>query len=92
MNIFKDSSFKGGRIQLDGTHYEGCNFEDCAIVYAGGQLPILINNGFSNCRWQFEGSAERTIAFMSQLYSGGATVLVEQMFEQIRRAAAEASK
>ena len=71
-------------IAFDGNDYDGCQFDECEIVYSGGTLPKLTNNSFKNCGWAFDDAAARTIQFMTGLYAGGARELIEGTLENIR--------
>jgi hypothetical protein len=70
---------------LDGKEYRGCEFRGCTLVYNGGQLPVLVENHFIDCGWQFGEAAERTIRFMAGLYTQpGSRQLIENTLDLIR--------
>jgi hypothetical protein len=73
---------------LDGNEYVDCTFNDCQIVFGGGDLPGIVNCQFNNCRWQFANAAERTLKFMRQVYHGmgaGGAEIVEATLNAIRQ-------
>lgn len=35
---------------LDGNAYDNCKFENCQIVYGGGEIPRIANCQFANCQ------------------------------------------
>ncbi len=73
---------------IDGNHYNNCRFENCKMVYRGGDIPRISGCHFQNCQWQFEEAAERTLLFMRQLYHGmgaGGSQLVEATLSQLRQ-------
>jgi hypothetical protein len=73
---------------IDGNTYTDCRFENCKLVYRGGEIPRISGCHFENCQWQFEDAAERTLIFMRQLYHGmgpGGAQLVEATLAQLRQ-------
>jgi len=81
---FEKQTFADTSIVIDGNEYVGCRFSQCEIIFAGGSLPNLTNNSFTDCRWTFDGPAGRTVQFMKALYEGGGKGLVEATFDNIR--------
>jgi hypothetical protein len=72
---------------IDGNQYVNCRFENCQLVFSGGELPTINSCHFDNCRWQFEEAAERTLLFMKNLYHGmgpGGVELIEATLNAIR--------
>lgn len=80
--------FEGETVELDGGEFVGCTFEECELVYRGGELPRRVEeNTFRDCRWRFEDAAGRTVRFMSALYrglGGHGEKIVERTFDHIR--------
>jgi len=73
---------------IDGNHYVDCRFENCTLVFRGGEVPRITGCHFENCQWQFEDAAERTLLFMRQLYHGmgaGGAQLIEATMAQLRQ-------
>jgi hypothetical protein len=60
-------AFEGQTIRVDGQQFEGCTFTGCKILYGGGYVR-LINNNFTDCEWEFDGSASRTLEFLMGVY------------------------
>ena len=84
---FEATTFLEQAVPLDGNEFIECHFENCSLVYSGGLLPDLLRCSFINVTWSFSDGAARMVEFMACLYhspSEGATLLVEQTFEQIR--------
>jgi hypothetical protein len=84
----EDSTFAHEPVQMDGNTYRNCRFEQCTLIYSGGEIPRLENNSFTECRWVFDGAALRTMAFLRDLnYYGaaGGRALVDSTFETIMR-------
>lgn len=84
---FKDQSFVGKTIALDGSAFTSCVFSKCTMIYSGGEIPVLGGCRFEDCSWQFGGCAANTIAFLSGMYQGGFDRLIETTFHEIRRGA-----
>lgn len=73
---------------IDGNQYDNCRFENCTMVYRGGEIPHISGCQFDNCSWQFDGAAERTLLFMRQLYHGmgaGGAQLIEATLDALRQ-------
>ena len=85
MNV-EDSAFDHEPVHVDGNSYRNCHFEQCTLIYSGGEIPRLENNSFTECRWVFDGAAVRTMAFLRDLYhrgGEGGRALVDNAFETI---------
>jgi hypothetical protein len=80
----ENSTFEGVDVVLDGNEYVGCVFRRCTLVFSGSAGVALQNNRIEDCSWRFDGAAQRTLAFMSALYQGGAIDLIEKTFDTIR--------
>jgi hypothetical protein len=83
-------SFQGERVLIEGNEYIDCRFENCVMVFSGGDEKSLISRcGFgSGVMWTFEGPAQRTIQFLAAMYHGigaGGREQVEEIFAAIRR-------
>jgi hypothetical protein len=70
MNRNIENYYDGVRVVLDNSLFEKCTFKDCTLVYTGSGPVGLLNNKFINPRWQFEGQAANTIAFLKGLHDG----------------------
>ena len=73
---------------IDGNQYTECRFENCQLIYRGGEIPRISQCHFENCTWQFEEAAERTLLFMKFLYLGmgtGGKDLIEATLAAIRQ-------
>lgn len=71
-------------VALDGKVFDGCDFQRCRMVYKGGQPPKIVGCNFSDCLWEFEGAAAQTLTFLTGLYHGGFSAVVESTFENLR--------
>jgi hypothetical protein len=81
-------SFSNASETIDGNIYTDCRFDNCKLVYRGGEMPRISGCHFENCQWQFEDAAERTLVFLRQLYHGmgpGGAQLVEATLAQLRQ-------
>ena len=85
MTDYIGRTYEGEQIELDGNTYTDCRFDNCVLIFKGGDLPSLKDNVFSECGWQFDGAAARTLAFMTAMYHGGGRELIEQTFENVRQ-------
>lgn len=81
-------TFSSASETIDGNTYTDCRFDNCKLVYRGGEMPRISGCHFENCQWQFEDAAERTLVFLRQLYHGmgtGGAQLVEATLAQLRQ-------
>lgn len=88
MTDYEAQTFTNEQVHLDGNNFTNCYFENCNLVYSGGELPNLVRNELVQTTMSFGGSASRTIQFMRAIYHGfGETGrdLIDNTFEQIMR-------
>lgn len=88
MTDYEGQTFTNEQIHLDGNSYTNCYFENCNLIYSGGELPNLVGNELVQTTMSFGESASRTIQFMRAIYHGfGETgrELIDNTFEQIMR-------
>ena len=71
-------------IFLDGSTFKNCKFRKCHLVYSGLQGVALDGCDFEGVTWAFEGPAKNIVNFLTALYAGGATQLIENTFQHIR--------
>jgi hypothetical protein len=70
----KHCTFKNAIVHVDGHAYRSCRFEQCRLVYAGGDLPSMIDCTFEGCSWRLVGAAGRTLRLLQAMIArGGAT-------------------
>lgn len=87
--IAHNKKFHDTTVVLDGSTFAGCTFDRCMLIFSG-LLPVHLEGcGFNECKWSFSGPAANTVGFMSAVHAmgGGATQLIEQTFENIRKQA-----
>lgn len=68
---------------VDGKEYVDCKFNQCTLIYKGGEIPKMTKCQFTNCDWQFQESAARTLVFMANLYHGGAQHVIDGFIQRI---------
>ena len=81
-------TFSSASETIDGNTYTDCRFENCKLLYRGGDMPRISGCHFENCQWQFEDAAERTLVLLRQLDHGmgtGGAQLVEATLAQLRQ-------
>jgi hypothetical protein len=66
MQVIEHWTPKGETIYMDGKRYLNCIFTECKIVYGGGDV-MWENTQFVNCQLVFDGAAQRTIAYLTNL-------------------------
>jgi hypothetical protein len=60
--------FEGQTVVLDGQVFKACDFRNCRLVYKGGETVEMDLCNISDCRFDFEGDALRTVTFMQAMY------------------------
>jgi hypothetical protein len=83
--LFKNRKFKSTHVHLDGNEYHNCEFQKCEIAFAGTEVVGLSDCHFEECTWVFLGAADKTIGFLTALYTQPAfRPLVEATLHNIR--------
>lgn len=76
-------TFSHETVVLDGQEFSDCEFRDCRLVYAGGQVPTFANCAFHACEWKFDEAAGRTLAYLKLVWSVGEKSTVQAMIKDI---------
>lgn len=83
---FIGTEFVGERLPLDGIEYNGCRFDRCTLVYAGGELPKLIDCEMTDTPFAFEGPAARTVEFLQAITNvPGGDLIIRATFPKLFR-------
>lgn len=64
---YKNETFEGVTVELDGNSYEGCTFDDVLFVFGGGDLNIK-DCGIGSFRFQFTGQLANGLYALYQLF------------------------
>lgn len=64
---FSETTFTNTRVDLDGTDYFGCFFNNCVMVYSAEGPVTLSRCSFNECVWELNGSAARTVDFLRSI-------------------------
>jgi hypothetical protein len=86
MTMVKDQKLERQDVLLDDNEFINCDFENCKMIYKGGQLPKLQQCRFALCSWQLDEAAQRTVLFLRAIYHSGpgGRELVEETLRHIR--------
>ncbi len=87
MTMYKDELFIKQRVSLDADQFFNCRFVRCTMIYSGSSGVVMEGCELDSCDWVFDGAADNTLIFLSQLYRGlgsGGQQLVDAIFERIR--------
>jgi uncharacterized protein YjbI with pentapeptide repeats len=68
MATFERRVFDGQTVVLDGQVFNACDFRNCRLVYKGSETVTMERCNISDCRFDFEDAALRTVTFMQALY------------------------
>jgi hypothetical protein len=78
--IITNQVFEDIGISIDGDTYIRCTFKNCTLNFSGA-LPVNIHSSvFTDCHWNFLGSAQVTINFLLNIYHNVGKELIEQLF------------
>jgi len=77
MNIIENRVFSNEDITLDDNRFVGCTFNQCRLVYRGGELPTFVRCEFEGVSIQLEDSAFSTMQYLGALYQSGLDKPVE---------------
>ncbi len=78
---YKNSTFSGERIELDGKYFNHCQFKDCIIVLEKGETNIA-DCRFKNCKLLLRGNAY-TVGRIIKLFTGKSPLKVLDLDEPL---------
>ncbi len=85
---YTEMKHDGKKVTVDFNEYIECEFNDCEIIYKGGNLPVFEKCNFNNCQFSLVEKADNTIGYLSFLYQniseGGAKEFVEKQIAKIK--------
>ena len=86
---YTNQNFRKQRVELTGSRFHGCTFENCEMVYRGDPSPTFQDNEFIDSTFVFRDAAIRTLYFLSNIYHAGkgGEDIVERAFDDIRNRA-----
>jgi len=84
MNLVQHKSFQGEEVNLDGHHYDHCDFDSCVLVYRGLDLFSLSNCRFYSCGLRMADYAQRTMTALSLLYHSGFRPMIDNELAHIQ--------
>jgi hypothetical protein len=86
MALFKDVKKVNETVVLDDHEFISCEFQNCKMIYRGGEIPKLQHCHFVHCTWHLEEAAKRTVLFLRSVYHSGpgGKDLVEETLKHIR--------
>ena len=88
MYTYQNNSFSGETIELDGSAFRQCSFEDCTLRFCAAGSTELSGCTFAGSQLVADGAAKLTLSYLRAFYHGlGAwgRGCVDEMFEAIRR-------
>lgn len=82
---FHEHTFENETVNLDSNEFVGCEFIDCTLTYAGGEVARMAHCSFNVMPpIIFTGCAWNTLNVLRALYHGGFRPVVEQTLNDIR--------
>jgi hypothetical protein len=76
-------SYNHETVTLDGEYFDGCEFRDCRMVYAGGKAPVFKDCQFVACDWRMEDHAAETLSTLRAMWASGAKARVQELIKEI---------
>lgn len=77
--------------RCDGNQYIDCTFNNCQLLYSGGDLPSFVRCNLNETGFIFTGAAGNTLQFLQSMHAGGFGPIVEQIINIIKSPAANNS-
>ena len=79
-------TYKNERVEIDGTKFVRCKFENCEMVYSATGAFDVYDCDIGVCTWVFEGGANLTMQFLTYMYALSPQGLeyVESCFQTVR--------
>ena len=87
MADYLGQDFNSTTLEIDGSVYDQCKFNNCKLIYRGGAIPTFSRCTLDRCEWIWNDAALRTIGFLRGIYSGmgpGGRQMVESILTEIR--------
>jgi len=78
---YKNSTFSGQKLELDGKSFNHCKFKDCIIVLEKGETNID-GCSFENCKLLLKGNAY-TVGKIIKLFTGKSPLKVLELDEPL---------
>jgi hypothetical protein len=93
MPEYREKTFEGKEVHLDGSTFTGCTFRDCRLMFEATALPDLGANRFEGkIQLAFHGKAGMTMQLLMMIYQRGGksgAEAVEYLFNVIRHGGPE---
>ena len=70
-------------VVLDGQAFTDCEFRECRLVYAGGEVPVFAGCRFDACDWKFDEAAGRTLGYLQVLWTLGQKPTVQALIKDV---------
>jgi hypothetical protein len=75
--------FNHESVALDGESFERCEFRECRLMYAGGDLPSFTDCRFDACEWKYDEAAARTLAYLKLVWGLGGKASVQALIKEV---------
>ena len=62
----RDDTFTD-EVELDGNEFDNCTFSGASLIYRGGTPPRLSGCSFTDFKFEFQGAAANTVAFLQAM-------------------------
>ena len=67
MSIYRNMTFQGQDVELDGCEFYDCVITDCTVTFRGSEPFVVADTRMSGCRWQFADAAGLTLGSIKAL-------------------------
>ena len=88
MNVYQNHAFSGETIDLDGSAFRQCSFEDCSLRFSAAGPTELNACSFTRSHLVADGAASLTLSYLRGFYHGlgeWGRNTVEAIFDTVRR-------
>jgi hypothetical protein len=77
-------TFRNKVVELDGNEFDGCDIQQCTLIYRGGGGGVkFINSTVAYNKLTFEDNAANTINFLRDFYHGGFHDAIQPVIDDI---------
>ncbi len=85
MTDHEGDSYKDATIEVDGHKYTKCTFQNCVLVYSGGEPPNFNGCTLDKIQVVFRGPAKNTVALLQAMSrpSSGFQQLIARTFSSL---------
>ena len=87
MQLNQGNVFVKSTVIIDAKRFEDCVFQECTLLYNGGEAPAFKGCKFTNSRLMVGEAAARTCAFLQAMFNSTLRPMAEPILNEIQKPA-----